>query len=226
MSQSNLKNIAIAGVLGTTLFSPGIASAQSPMVTPTREIIRERVNRFVNSRAFIGSGKLTSKSGLVLTVDKDGQTYTINTDSNTQLRRRFWGKSTLDEIQVGDLLNINGKWTNDNKTTIQATLIRDLSIQKRWGVFIGNLSGLNGNVFTLNTINRGNQTVTLDSNTKLSNRRGQTISQSDLQNGHRIRVKGMWDRNANTITEVSQLKNFSLPTKISPTPSPTITPTP
>jgi hypothetical protein len=185
------------------------------------------VKKLINSRANINNAKVTNISGSVLTVaDKDGKTITVNTDANSRLRRRFFGSSNISEISVNDLLNIFGKWTDDAHTIVQAQQIRDLSIQKRFGVFVGDVTAVSGNTITLKTINRGNQTVTVASSTKFIDRKEKTIAQTDVVVGHRIRVKGMWDSANNTITAVQQLKNFSLPVKIGVTPTPTVSVSP
>jgi len=165
------------------------------------------------------NGEVKSKDGSNLTVEKDGKIYTVQTDGNTQFRRHFWGKSSLAEIAVGDKVNVWGKYVDEGKTTILAKLIRDVSIMKRFGAFIGTVADLSGSTFTLNTVARGAQKVTLNESTKCVNRKEDAIScTSDVQNGHRVRVKGMWDKTNSTVTEVTQLKDYSLPLK--PTPSP------
>ena len=199
-----------------------------------KEDLRERVGsrpglfkKFfdLKGRAAIGTGTVTGKSGTTLTVTKDGTSYTVLTDDKTQFRRRFWGKGSLDEIVVGHTVNVIGVWTDDTKTTIQAKLVRDLSVQKRFGVFMGFVKSLTGSGWVMGTVSekRTDQTVTVSSSTKFENRKGETIAQSDILVGHRVRVKGLWDREANTVTEVSQVKDFNLPV-VSATP--TATPTP
>lgn len=178
-------------------------------------ILKAIVNK--SERAVILDGTISGKSGTTLTVTKDSNTYTVNIDSKTQLRRKFWGKATLDEIQIGDIVNVHGKWVDSGKTTIQAVLIRDESIQKRFGVFFGTITSISGSGFVMDTITRGSQTVTVSSTTKLVNRKGEVITQSYIILGHKVRVKGLWDNKANTITEVMQVKDFNLPAK--PTPS-------
>src|SRR5689334_19625315 len=89
--------------------------------TPKMGLLRA----FFQGRAAVGSGKLTAVNGTTLTVEKDSKSYTVLTDDKTQFRRRFWGKATVSEYQVGDTLNVIGMWTDDAKTTIQARLIRD-----------------------------------------------------------------------------------------------------
>jgi hypothetical protein len=140
---------------------------------------------------------------------------TVMIDGNTVLRRRYWGKSSVDEFQVGDTLSIYGKWTDDGKTTVMGRLIRDWSIQKRNGVFFGKVSSVTDKGWVIET-KRGNQTVT--SGGPSTNRRGDVIGKSDVLIGHRIRVKGLWDRTLNTITEVSGVKDYSLPLRTTATP--------
>lgn len=190
--------------------------------------LRELKKDFKGKGIKIIDGIVTAKNAPSLTVTKDGKTYTVNTDSNTRFRRHFWGNSSFDEIAVNNNVNVWGKFTDDTQTTILAAMIRDLSIQKRRGVFVGTISNLNGTAFTLNSLNRSSQAVTLDGSTKCVDRKEETINCSnDLKNDHKVRVKGMWDKTNNTITEVTHVKDYSLPPKptITPTSVPTPTPT-
>lgn len=190
-----------------------------------REKFQERTQTIRNflgvGKAVIGSGKLTAKSDTTLTVEKDGKSYTVNFDQNTQLRRRFWGKAELAEFSVGNTVNVIGHWTDDTHTAINAKLIRNLSIQKRWGVFFGEVKSLLGSgwVMTTKSDNRADQTVTVTGTTQFKNRNGETITQADVKVGHKVRVRGLWDRSLHTVTEVSDVKDFSLP----PVPTATVT---
>ncbi len=191
-------------------------STESGKPEGTGSGILERLEDLLfGKRAVIVNGVLSALSGTTipatLTVTKNGKSYSVLVDGKTQLRRRFWGKSTLSEMNVGDNLNVIGKWTDNAKTTIQATLVRDLSVQKRSGVFFGTVSSLSANGWVMSTVRRGNQTVTVSSSTNFINRSGQTITQADIKVGDRVRVRGLWDNIANTITEVTQVKDYSLP---------------
>ncbi len=189
--------------------SPSFAYAEDATAGSRPGLLKQIFEK--TGRAAIGSGILSAKSSSQLTVTKDGKSYTVLIDSNTQLRRRFWGKATLDEFQVGDTLNVIGKWTDDAHTTIQARLVRDISIQKRFGVFFGTVSSLSSNGWVMATVNRGNQAVSVASSTKFINRKGETISQSDIKVGDKVRVRGLWDKAGSTITEVKEAKDFSIP---------------
>lgn len=225
-----------------TLFAPLTVAAESPFRSrPTlrqerkeirnqfqekiQELKQELKNKLSNLRSQVAKiirGEITAISGTTLTVTKDGNTYTVNTDSNTRLRRHYWGSSTLADFSVGNLVNVLGKFTDEAKTTILARMIRNLSIMKRHGVFIGDITAKNSDNFVINSKHRGDQTVYIDSNTKFIQRDGETTTFAGIQVGHRVRVRGLWDKSLNKITEVTQVKNYSLPLK----PTKAATPTP
>ncbi len=198
------------------------------------EKFRERVgsrtaelkNFLGGGRAAIGSGTITAKTDTTLTVEKDGKSYLVNLGDKTQIRRRFWGKSDLSEFSVGNVVNVIGLWTDDTHTAINATLVRNVSIQKRFGVFFGDVKSLvtNGWVMSTKSGNRADQTVTVTSDTKFENRNGETITKADVVVGHKVRVRGLWDKTLNTVTEVTQVKDFSLPVQVEV--KATVTPTP
>jgi len=200
-------------------------------VKPTGERplgVINRLKNFVNKILKFNvriTGTLQGINGSVLTVlGNDGKTYTINVNSKTQLRRDFWGKSTLAEFSVGDKVNVIGKWTDDNQTAVNATLVRDTSIQKRWGVFFGKVTVKNGDSFVFQTINRGLQTVVFGS-AKFIKRNETTMTYTELNIGDEVRVKGVWDKTLNKIESVDEVKDFSLPVKVKPTVSPAVSPT-
>jgi hypothetical protein len=237
--KTNQKIILLATVLLVSKSTPvyAINATQGARIQQRNEIkeeIKERrgdlkdliasktaqIKNFISNRAVIKEGVVTGKGSNTLTVTSEGKTVTVNIDSNTRLRRRFYGKATIGEISINDKLNITGKWTDENHTAINANLIRDMSIQKRFGVFVGDVTAINGSDITINSLHRGTQKVTISQTTKIENRKEQTISQTDVIVGHKIRVKGMWDSANNTVTEVSQVKDYSLPIKVTPTPKP------
>ena len=176
-----------------------------------------KIKLAVGKRGWIEKGEVAAISGTTLTVTKDGVTYTVSTDANTIFRRRFGGKSQLSEISLNEMVNVLGKWQNEKKTQILATHIRDLSIQKRHATFFGTVGTKTDTTLVLTTVNRGEQTVTISSSTKLVNMKMEEITMSDIQVGHRIRVKGIWDITNKVVSEVTQIKDFSIPVKPSPT---------
>ena len=228
-----------AAVLSAISVSPFLSTGNVFAQTPTRirqelresikenrKEIKEEIKTLrsdkTNRPAHFTGGSVTGISGSALTVTKDGKTISITTDSNTKYRRRFWGNGSLSEISVGDMINVWGKWTNTDGTAMNATIIRDTSVQKRKGTFIGAVTSKSGSTFTLQTVNRGNQAVTVDtSKAKIVNRKNQTMTLDGVSTSDRLQVKGLWDSKLNTITEVTHLKDFSFPVKTTVTPSAT-----
>ncbi len=130
---------------------------------------------------------------------------TVNILTNTVLIRRFGAKSLLTEFTVGDEVQVVGKWTDTTKTAINARVVRDLSIQKRKATFVGIVSSLFTTGFVLTPQSRPAQIVTVPNTTKYIV-------------GHKIMVRGVWDTKANTLTEVSFVRDYSLPTPTVPQP--------
>lgn len=188
-----------------------------------REDLQNLKNKIISQVPKVGriiSGQVSGKSASSLTITKDGKTITVNILSSTKIIRHYWGKSTVNEISIGDKVNVYGTFKDDAHTIMDARLIRDLSIMKRHAVFLGTVSSISGSTIVIATQNRGNQTVTVSTPTKFVNRKEQPIVLSDIKVGQRIRVKGMWDRALNTITEVTQVKDFTIPVIPSTTPTP------
>ncbi len=205
----------------TITLQPNTVNAQKPTKGELKTEKKETINAkglFKNKGTKLIGAQVTVVSSNTITASKDGNTYTINTDTTTRFRRRFWGKSAISEISVGDNINVWGKWADDAKTTITAIMIRDLSIMKRMGAFIGSVKSKDTTSFILTTVNRGDQTVYFDSNTKFIGRNEVSLAYSDINIGDRIRVKGLWDKTLSKITEVTQVKDYSLPMKATPTP--------
>jgi hypothetical protein len=190
----------------------------------TRQELKEKLQAILPAQ--IKQAELKSISGTTapadLVVARDSENITVKVSDQTRLLRRFGAKSELSEFSVGDLLNIHGKWTDDTKTTIEARLIRNISIQKRRGTFWGTIKSIDSGAKTLvlGSVNRGDQSVYPDGNTKIINRRQETISFGDLQVGHRVRVSGLWDSKLSKITEVVNIKDWSLPPGVTPTKAP------
>lgn len=167
--------------------------------------LKEKIKNLFGRR----TGEITAINGNTLTIKtSDGKEYTVNISSSTVLRRKFGGKSEISEFSVGDKVNIVGKWSDDTKTILDARNIRNASIQKRWGVFFGEVTAKKSDNFVINT-KRGTETVFFG-NAKFVNIKQVAITYDDVAIGHRVRVKGTWDRKLNKIDDVSEVKDFSL----------------
>ncbi len=215
------KQLLLATIAFALLFPAPVSAKFWPFMKPKKEVkqnIMEQKKDLKGKGIKIIDGTVTAKTSTSLTVTKDGKTFTVNVDSKSKFRRHFWGKSAHDEISVGDHVNVWGRFTDDAQTTILAMMIRDLSIQKRKGAFLGTVSSKQTDSFVMHTVNRGDQTVMVGSNTKFIKRNGEAMTFADLQVNDRVRVKGLWDKTLNKITDVAEVKDFSLPPKPAPTP--------
>ena len=186
--------------------------------------IKDKLKSMRFGARITGNLKLIEGNSLTITAG-EGKIYTVNVTDNTKLRRKFWGDTKLSEFSVNDKLHVVGKWTDDAKTKIDAYLIRNLSIQKRWGVFFGTVTQTNSDNLVLETSSRGKQTVYFGT-AKLVNRKNEGIKIDEIQTGHKIRAKGVWDSANDKIIEVTHIMDFSLPTIPVKNPTSTLTPTP
>lgn len=164
------------------------------------------------------SGKITALTTNQITVSADdGKKYQINITSQTKFRRKFWGTSKLSEFSIGDQVKVVGRFLVNSADTINAVIVRNLSIEKRWGAYFGEITKKNETNFVIKTKKRGELTIYFTSQTKFVSRDNKTINYKDVKTGDRVRIKGIWDGKLNKITEVDQVKDFSTPPKPAPT---------
>ncbi len=191
--------------------------------------IINRIKNFIKKNLRFGArieGKITAlgnNSSSLTVVANDGKTYQVNISSSTRIVRRFGGPSNFGEFAVGDKVNVFGNFTDNTDSAINANLIRNLSIQKRWGVFFGKVTSKNSDNFVIQSVARGSLTVYV-SGARLIERNETVMTYDGINVGDFVRVKGVWDSTNNTITKVGEVKDFSLPLK--PTEAVTPTPTP
>lgn len=148
-------------------------------------------------------GSLIAMSGTtlpaVLTVQVGPTSYTVNVTSSTILVRKFGGPSSLDEFALGDLLRVEGTVTS---TTVDATKIKNLSIQRKGASFKGKVLSIDASAksFVLDPTKESleNQTVTTSTNTRFfqGNRMGIF---SDIGVGMTVKVIGIWRKSLNIL---------------------------
>jgi len=202
----------LVSLIGLGFFVAPALAARKNQPDPTPKA-RGILNFFAKSgRVVIGDATITSL-GLTgdFTVSAGGKDYPVYTDANTKFRRLFWGNGAFSDLRVDDKVNIIGTWTDDSHTAINAFMVRDLSVQKKHGVFFGTIDSISGSTFVLKTLRHNSITVTTGSSTKFINRSGGAITFSNLATGQRVRVRGLWDKTAGTLTEVTEVRDFSLP---------------
>lgn len=204
------------------LFIPATVFSQNSTKEMREEIKNEIKNKIQQRQeksviARLTKASVTAKSDQSFTVTVAGKNYTVSVVSTTRFRRHFWGESRFFELAVNNMVNVWGRFTDDAKTTIEAKLVRNLTVQKRRGVFFGTITSKGSDTFVLDSRGRGSQTVTVSSVTKYINRRGGVIAFSDLAFGDKVRLRGVWDKSNSTISEVNEAKDFNIP-KITPSP--------
>lgn len=134
----------------------------------------------------------TTTPPATLMVTVNGAAYTVNVSTTTKIVRKFYGVSTLEEFMVGDRLEVIGS-IGATTTTVEATRIRDISIQRRGGAFKGKIGALTcaSNSFMFTPDRRTEQTVYSTSSTRII-RHGEKITCTDLLEGERAVVIGLW----------------------------------
>ncbi|MBI5404970.1 MAG: hypothetical protein HY976_01960 [Candidatus Kerfeldbacteria bacterium] len=141
-------------------------------------------------------GTLVAISGTtlpaVLTVQSGVTTYTVNVTTSTELVRKYNAPSSLDEFAVADMVRVWGTFTG---TTIDATRVKDLSIQRKgaaqWGKIVSIDTSTNSFVFDTNRKKTPNQTVTTSATTKIV--LGHQLGTfADLKVGMVVKVVSLW----------------------------------
>lgn len=195
--------IAFGGIVFLVSAQGAVAAPKAPVGPTQREVFKAQL-------AHVTGGTVGAVGSNTLTVSHEGESITVNILPTTKLRRKFWGNAALTEISVGDKINVWGSFKDEAQTIIDARMVRDTSIQKRNGVFIGEVVRLTDDGWIIKTPARGEQTVKLVSTTKFTNIAGRTIKDEDILIGHRVRVRGIWDRKLTTVSEVTTVKDYSL----------------
>lgn len=174
-------------------------------------------------------GELITINGNTLSVQKDNKSFTVLVSDKTELRRKFGAQSTLNEFSAKDTLIVIGNRTKNSdgtfsSTSIDATYIRNMSIQRRFAVFAGEVTSKTTSTLTIKTIARGNQTIYISSNTEYKER-NKKIAFADISVGDKVIVKGeLWDR-VNEKIDAKTIQKISSKAKMPPI-SPTIKITP
>lgn len=186
-------------------------SQKNVEVSDTKLSFFEKAKAQVRKLAFEAQteGKLVTKNQDLLTLSVNGQKYTVFLSKNTLLRPKYWGHVDLTDFNLGDDVTVIGVWKNKADKEISATLIRDLSNEKRWGVFLGDIVSKGKNNIVIMNKPRGEMTVVFDGKTKFIDKNNKTVNMNTLKTGDRVRAKGIFDNKKMRITEVEELKDFS-----------------
>lgn len=173
--------------------------------------IKNQIKEKLNLNAKIEGVIESIENNSLMIKNNKGDSYKVEITDNTKLIRRFGAKSSLNEFRSGDQVIVFGKYTSDDKKTVEARLVRNLSIQKRWGVFFGEVISQSDTSFVIKTINRGELTVYFNNQTKFLSHDKQSISFKDLKVNDRVRIKGVWDKDLKELREVDEVRVFPKP---------------
>ena len=142
-----------AGRMGHRLFG-GVHNGATATHTPPRRVYLNA--NATSTSASMVSGTVAAVSGESITLTgNSGISYTVDA-TNAKILRKFGAAMAITDIQTGDVLAVSGIVSGSN---ITAKIIRDNSQQQKNASFSGSVMAVNGNSFTLQTKNRGNQTV-------------------------------------------------------------------
>lgn len=127
---------------------------------------------------------------------------TVVIDANTKFVRKYWGKSSLEELTVGDKLDVRVKTNEDG--TLTATLVKDDTLHWTWKVHNGVIEGLDATAktFILKQNNKKSVTVKVDAKTKILVPPYSSTSSTfaDLKVGQVAHVRGVINTKTKIIT--------------------------
>ena len=139
------------------------------------------------------SGTVSAVSGNTISVSSWLGTWQVFAANATMVP----ANSTLADVKVGDAVKVSG--TLGTGMSINATVIKDKSVEKR--AFVGTISNVNttAGTFTLATEKSGNVTVATNGNTQISIN-GVASVFTNLTNGMKASVKGSFNAVTNVVT--------------------------
>lgn len=210
--------------------NPTLKPSMRPIITGALQERKENIidqlkNKVKGMFGLRFVGVLNSVSDSLLVVkSKEGKEWNVHLTDKTEIKRRFGGESTISEFAPNDEVAIVGRRqqtasSEPSETDMDAKNIRNLSIQRRNTVFIGDIASINSNdaSFTLETKARGLQTVYKTKDTEVTEK-DTPITFESLVVGDRVIVKGeLWDR-ANTKINAKKIMKLILKPLATPTP--------
>jgi len=152
-----------------------------------------------------------------ITAEKNGTTYTIDASGAT-LRRKYGAKCEIYELIAGDYIWVWGRISETN--TIIAKKVKDYSIQKWKGSFVGTITiidsgtytdsqGRNYQQFEIESRHRGNQVIRVYDTTLIKYRK-ESKTFSDLAVGQEIVAKGTWNNTHSFVYDTVRVKILKL----------------
>ena len=197
----------LSTVMAVSIFAVALtASAQTTASTPQSVGSTLEVHIYNNGTALVRGAKVSGVSGNAISATTTFGSYSINwtvgTSSSTNIIKRYGGATVISNIQNGDFISFSGVLnTVASQATVDATSVRDWSLQTTNSTFSGTVSSINAtaNSFVLATPSKGNITVNIISSTQFT-KDGTTVTISNLNVGDKIlQVSGLYDNLSQTL---------------------------
>lgn len=217
--RKTLRRLSSAALLSLAMYSqtmsPGWVKEVKAFETTNQVRIerREEVRRKLNEFS-IGRGEVKNVSGntLVVTDKKDNKDFNVVVDEKTKLIGKSLGKILINDIKVGHKVVIEGKIENGDSSTIKAKSVIDLSLEIRSGQFRGVVSEVNSDSLVMKV--RGGKSIkVMLGSAELTDRTGKWVGITQVIVGDVIKVKGLYNGDENILTNVTSIKDSSLPRK-------------
>ncbi len=221
-----MQNKLFGAVLGTMLIA-GLALAVAPATPAHAEDNgnnnKERENTahavgstlevhiFDDGSVLVRGAKVTSVSGSVIYATtawgSASMPWTVNTDGATEINRRFGGRSSVSEVSVGDYLSFRGNLVMTSAgLTVQAKIIKDWSVQRKNGSFIGKVSSVGTGTFVLASDEHGQATVSVTSTTVIT--KGDAAATfADIHVGDKVMAGGLFN-NVSRVLDADKVKIY------------------
>lgn len=127
---------------------------------------------------------------------------TVLVDAKTKFVRKYWGKSSLGELTIGDKLDVTVKTNEDG--TVTASRVKDNTLQWTWKVHNGVIEDLDATAktFTLKQNEKKSVKVLVNDKTKILVPPYSSTSSTfaDLQNGQIAHIRGTINNKTKVIT--------------------------
>jgi len=182
---------------------------ESAQIAGTARAVGSTIELHINNngKVLIRGIKVTGVSGNVVSGTIAWGSYSlpisVNGASVTRVARRFGGTAAVSEISAGDFISVEGSLDQTQSAlTVNATFIKDWSIQDKAATFSGTVSSVDAasNSFVLASRQRGSITVNVTASTTIM-KGNQSATFADITTGATISaVSGTWDTVSNTLT--------------------------
>ncbi len=129
-------------------------------------------------------------------------TITVNVDSRSKIVRLYGGKSSVNELVVGDVLHITGQTVTSTQGVMLAQTVKDESIHELERSLNGTIDSLNAanSTFVLRSMNSSTVMVSLAPGAKIMIKGVTTTTFADLKVGDKVQVRGVINTRIKAVT--------------------------